>query len=69
MSQRGWLLLALVTLVTIVGLILGSDPEQAGRLAQMRRDAAFTGETREMVLFLLAFGIGGFIIYLTMTRR
>jgi hypothetical protein len=69
MSRRGWILLALVTLLTIVGLVLGSDPDQAGRLAQMRREAAFTGESREMVLVLLAFGIGGFIIYLTMTRR
>jgi hypothetical protein len=69
MSRRGWILLALVALLTIVGLVLGSDPDQAGRLAQMRREAAFTGESREMVLVLLAFGIGGFIIYLPLTRR
>jgi hypothetical protein len=35
----------------------------------MYRDAALTGETRQMVLMGLAVVIGGFIVYLTMTRR
>ncbi len=69
MSRWGWIFLGLVTLVTVVSLTLGTDPEQAERLDRMRRDAAFTGETRQIVLVLLAFGIGGFIVYLTMTRR
>ena len=67
--QRRWILLALITLAVVISLILGADPEQAGRLSEMRREVAFTGESRELVLLLLAFGIGGFIIYLTLTRR
>ena len=47
---------------------MSRDPERE-RLSQMYRDAAFTGETRQMVLMLLALGIGAFIVYLTMTRR
>jgi hypothetical protein len=53
----------------VISLIMGGDPEQAGRLQEMRRNVAFTGESRELVLLLLAFGIGGFIVYLAMTRR
>lgn len=64
-----YLILGLVTLSAVLGLFVSQDPERSARLSQMYRDAAFTGETRQMVLMLLAVGIGGFIIYLTMTRR
>jgi hypothetical protein len=67
--RSGWIILGLITLAVVISLIMGGDPEQAGRLQEMRRNVAFTGETRELVLLLLAFGIGGFIIYLTVTRR
>jgi hypothetical protein len=67
--QRRWIILGLITLAVVISLWMSADPEQAGRLAQMRRDVAFTGESRDLVLLLLAFGIGGFIVYLTMTRR
>ena len=67
--QRRWLILGLVTLAVVISLVLGADPEHAERLAQMRRDVAFTGESREAVLLLLALGIGGFIAYLTLSRR
>ena len=69
MSTRGWIFLGLVTLLAVVSFVVGSDPEQAERLDRMRRDAAFTGETRDLVLILLALGLGGFIVYLTVTRR
>ena len=69
MSTRGWIFLGLVTLLAVVSFVVGSDPEQAERLDRMRRDAAFTGESRELVLLLLAIGIGGFIAYLTLSRR
>jgi preprotein translocase subunit Sss1 len=35
----------------------------------MYRDASLTGEARQMALMFLAIGIGGFIVYLTVTRR
>ena len=50
-------------------MFMGSDPEHAAKLDEMRRGASFTGETRDLVLLLLAVGIGGFVVYLTMTRR
>ena len=69
MFQRGWIILGLIALAVVISLVMGGDPEQAGRLQEMRRNVAFTGESRELVLLLLAFGIGGFIVYLAMTRR
>lgn len=68
MRPSYWIL-GLLTLSIVVGLFMSRDPERAERLSQMYRDAAFTGETRQMVLMLLAVVIGGFIVYLTMTRR
>ncbi|MBL0965960.1 MAG: hypothetical protein IBJ05_03850 [Blastomonas sp.] len=64
------IILILLAISVVVGMIVTiGNPEQAGRLAQMRRDVAFTGETRETVLLLLALGLGGFIGYLALTRR
>jgi len=63
------LILILLTLSIVLGLIMSRDPERAERLSQMYRDAAFTGETRQMVIMGLAVVIGAFIVYLTMTRR
>jgi hypothetical protein len=67
--RPNYLILILLVLMIVIGLFVSRDPEHAQRLSQMYRDAAFTGETREMVLMLLALGIGAFIVYLTMTRR
>ncbi|MBF9232107.1 hypothetical protein [Microvirga alba] len=64
-----YLIIGLITLTAVIGLFMTRDPERAERLSQMYRDAAFSGETRQIVLFALAIGIGGFIVYLTMTRR
>ena len=64
-----YLILGLVALVAVLSMFMGSDPEQAEKLDQMRRDAAVTGETRDVVLLLLALGIGGFVGYLALTRR
>jgi hypothetical protein len=69
MFQRGWIILGLIALAVVISLVMGGDPEQAGRLQEMRRNVAFTGESRDLVLLLLAVGIGGFILYLTLTRR
>lgn len=67
--RRFPLILILATLSIVLTLIVSRDPERAQRLSEMYRNVAFTGETREMVIMLLALGIGAFIVYLTMTRR
>jgi UPF0716 family protein affecting phage T7 exclusion len=67
--RPGYLILILVTLSAVIGLFMSRDPERAARLSQMYRDAAFSGESRQIVLALLAVGIGAFIVYLTVTRR
>ena len=67
--RPGYLILFLVTLSAVIGLFMSRDPERAERLSQMYRDADFSGESRQIVLALLAVGIGAFIVYLTVTRR
>ncbi|MBM6594642.1 hypothetical protein [Microvirga pudoricolor] len=67
--RPNFLIIGLLVLIAVVGIYMSSDPGQSERLSQMYRDAAFQGEAREYVLFALAVGIGGFILYLTMTRR
>jgi hypothetical protein len=62
-------LLILLTLSVVIGLIMSSNPEYASRMSEAYRGVAFTGETREMVIMLLALGIGAFVVYLTVTRR
>ena len=67
--RMNYLILGLITLLAVVGLFMSRDPERSAALSQMYRDAAFSGESRQIVLALLALAIGGFIVYLTMTRR
>jgi hypothetical protein len=68
MRPTYWII-GLATLSIVIGLFVSRDPERAGRLSQMYRDAALTGETRQMVIMGLALAIGAFVVYLTMTRR
>jgi hypothetical protein len=44
------------------------SPEHGERMAEMHRGVGFRGESRDIVLLLLALGLGGFIAYLTMRR-
>jgi hypothetical protein len=67
--MRRYGILILVTLAVVIGLIMSSNPEYASRMSEVSRNVAFTGETREMVIMLLALGIGAFVVYLTVTRR
>jgi hypothetical protein len=67
--RPGYWILALLTLSAVIGLVMSGDPERAERMSQMYRDAAFTGEARQMVIMGLAVAIGSFIVYLAMTRR
>ena len=68
MRPAYWIL-GLATLSIVIGMFMSQDPERAGRLSQMYRDAAFTGEARQMVIMGLALAVGAFVVYLTMTRR
>ena len=68
MRPTYWIL-GLATLSIVIGLFMSRDPERAQRLNQMYRDAALTGEARQVALMGLALAIGAFIVYLTMTRR
>lgn len=68
MRPTYWII-GLATLSIVIGLFVSRDPERAERLSQMYRDAALTGEARQMAIMGLALAIGAFVIYLTMTRR
>lgn len=67
--RPGFLILILAALTTIVGLFMTADPQQSERLSQMYQDVALTGEIREYTLLVIAVAVGGFIAYLTFTRR
>ncbi len=67
--RRTYLILGLVTLLIVVSIFVGYDPEHAERLAEMRRDATLTGDVRQFALIAAAIGLGAFIVYLTVTRR
>ena len=67
--RPNYLILGLVVLSVVIGIAVSADPERAGQLSQMYRDAAFTGEARNTVLLAIAVGLGGFIAYLAITRR
>ncbi len=68
MRRAPWILI-LVTLSIVLSFIVMRDPERAERLSEMYRGVTLTGETREMVVMVLALGLGAFIVYLTATRR
>ena len=63
-----YILIGLVLLISIVGMFMSYSPEHSERLSEMHRNVGFKGESRDMVLLLLALGLGGFIAYLTMRR-
>lgn len=63
-----YILLGLVTAAMLIGMFMSYSPEHSERLAEMHRNVGFKGESRDMVLLLLALGLGGFIAYLTMRR-
>jgi hypothetical protein len=68
MRPTYWII-GLATLSIVIGLFVSRDPERAERLSQMYRDAALTGEARQMAIMGLALAIGAFVVYFTMTRR
>jgi hypothetical protein len=67
--RYNYIILGLLVISSIVAMFMYSDPQQSERLAEMRRAVTLTGETRETVILLLALGIGGFVAYLTLSRR
>jgi hypothetical protein len=69
MLNSRYLILGLVTVAAIISLVVSSDPERAQQLSELDNAAAFTDDTRDMVILLIAVGLGGFIAYLTLTRR
>ncbi len=64
-----YILLGLVTVAMLIGMFMSFSPEHSELFAEMHRNVGFKGESRDMVLLLLALGLGGFIAYLTMMRR
>ena len=67
--RMNYLILGLLTLLAVIGLFVSRDPERSAALSQMYRDAALSGETKQTALILLALAIGGFVAYLTISRR
>lgn len=69
MRGRFPIFVVLAAIVMIVGIFVYQDPEQAQRLIDMRRNVAFQGETRDIAMGAVTLLIGGFVVYLLVTRR
>jgi uncharacterized membrane protein YbaN (DUF454 family) len=67
--RMNYLILGLVTLLAVIGLFVSRDPERSARLSQMYDDAALSGDAKQAALVLIALAIGGFVAYLTISRR
>jgi hypothetical protein len=68
--MNGRIILILAAVMAVLTLIVVTwDPQQGERLAQAQRDIAFRGEARDIAMLVFALGVGGFIVYLMMTRK
>lgn len=67
--RMNYLILGLVALSAVIGLIVFRDPERAAAQAQMYRDAALSPDAKQAGLLLIALAIGGYVAYLTISRR
>lgn len=67
--RMNYLILGLITLLAVVGLFVSRDPERSAALSQMYRDVALSEDVKQTVLILLALAIGGFVAYVTISRR
>ena len=61
--------LLLVVLLVVTVVMMGGDADRARELDAVYRNSGFSGATKELMIWLMAFGLGGFIFYLTLTRR
>jgi amino acid transporter len=68
MNGRIILILAAIFMV-LTAIVITWDPQHGERLAQAQRDIAFRGEARDIAMLVFALGIGGFVVYLLMTRK
>ncbi len=59
---------ALLACLVIALIFAGSDPNRMNNLAEVSRNSGFDSAIKELVIWLLALGLGGFILYLTLTR-
>ena len=69
MQKRFIIPFALVCLLVVTVIMMGGDADKARELDSVYRNSGFSGATKELMIWLMAFGLGGFILYLTLTRR
>jgi len=69
MNRRRLIVAALLTIAIALMMFGISDPERAARLAQAQRDAALSGNTKDIVLILMAVGIGAYLVWFLLVRR
>jgi hypothetical protein len=64
-----YLLLGLVTVTMVVGLYMADRREQGDTPVAVPQQVGLTGDTREIVMTILALGLAAFVGYLAITRR
>jgi hypothetical protein len=67
--RTNYLLLGLITVTMVVGLYMADQREPAGDSLPVPQQVGFSGDTREIVMTILALGLAAFVGYLAITRR
>ena len=69
MNRRRLIVAVFLTLAVALMMFGVSDPERAARFAQAQRDAALSADTKDIVLAVMAIGIGAYMVWFLLIRR
>jgi hypothetical protein len=61
--KLNYVLLGLLALSAVIAAFLFSDPQRAQEYADMRRSVSFSPEMQDLLLGVLALGIGGYVAW------
>jgi hypothetical protein len=59
--RASYVILGLCVLLVVVGAFALNDPDAASRYAEMRRSVTLSPDTQDVVMTLIALGIGGYL--------
>jgi tellurite resistance protein TehA-like permease len=69
MTPTRWILVALIGILIVGSIYVGSNPEMSARYSQSIRDAQLSSETKDLVMGGLAILVGGYLAWFLLVRR